>query len=186
MSANLLRRAARTLRQRVQGLPVDWKERWEVITTDSESLSGVAPEHPGHTGDTHWPCDRCEHFETYREGLAAYVRLLDPLVADALAAWLDDAAKDAEARVVAELHVGMQPGDLVSPREELAVRLARAICRTRPEGPVSTSPETGPGAEDFAETIAYHDEQIRAAGLVEFPDPNWTALRAGSTKDGTE
>lgn len=103
MSADLLRRAADKLRKDVAALPADWRERpWTPVLTDSESLTGVRTCDAPHDGDeddddstalADWACDRCEHFETYSEGLASYVCTMHPAVALPLADAMDAVAK---------------------------------------------------------------------------------------------
>ncbi len=87
MSADLLARAAAKLRGQVQDLSDLWRgNEWFPVFTDSESLTGVRTCSMGHTTDTlSDACDRCDDFETYSEPSAAYIALMHPPVALALA-----------------------------------------------------------------------------------------------------
>jgi len=85
MSSDLLRRAAAKLREHVQDLPALWRgNEWFPVFTDS--LTGVRTCSKGHAADTQSDaCDWCDDFETYSEPSAAYIALMQPTVALALA-----------------------------------------------------------------------------------------------------
>jgi len=87
MSADLLHRAAARLRKDTATLPVVWHDRpWFPVFTDSESLTGVRACRKTHTVDMESDaCDLCEDIETYSEGLAGFVAMMQPAVALALA-----------------------------------------------------------------------------------------------------
>jgi len=91
MSADLLRRAAAKLRKDTAALPLVWHDRpWFPVFTDSESLTGVRACRKTHTVDMESDaCDLCEYIETYAEGLAGFIALMQPAVALALAEWLE-------------------------------------------------------------------------------------------------
>lgn len=129
MSADLLRRAAAKLRQRAADVPPTWPAPWFPVITDSESVTGVAAcaDHEEDPAEgPYWACDSCEHFETYGEGLAAYVSAMHPPVALALADWLADLA---ELQDIAEWNRDEVPGGTAHP---LAV--ARAVLREPADG----------------------------------------------------
>jgi hypothetical protein len=98
VNADLLRRAAEKLRLAAHEVPTYFPADWHPVFTDSESLTGVrsCPEHNPSGDDLTgpykalWACDRCEHIETCGEGLAAYIALMHPPVALALADLLDE------------------------------------------------------------------------------------------------
>lgn len=95
MSAELLRRAAAKLRKYTAALPIVWHDRpWSPVFTDSESLTGVRACRKTHTADMEaYACDLCEDVETYSEGMAVFVALMQPAVALALADLLDAYAR---------------------------------------------------------------------------------------------
>lgn len=104
MSADLLRRAAATLRARADGVPEYFAPPWHPVLTDSESLTGVrsCPQHDPAGDDlaeedkTSWACRTCEHVETCSVGLAGYFATLHPPVAVALADLFNAMASFAE------------------------------------------------------------------------------------------
>lgn len=100
MSADLLRRAAAKLREHAEAVPEFFAPPWHRVFTDSESLTGVRScANHSISGDDltdedklSWACDSCEHIETYSEPLGAYVTMLHPPVALALAAAMEEVA----------------------------------------------------------------------------------------------
>lgn len=97
MSADLLRRAALKLREHAQGAVMNgyMPAPWRTVLTDSESMTGfagcaqLAP-------DEHAPnsaCDDCTSIEAWTEPAAAYLALMHPPVALAVADLLDGYAE---------------------------------------------------------------------------------------------
>ena len=89
MAADLLRRAAAKVREVVGGVPAYFTQPWPPVVTDSEPPAEVTAEQ-----GLNCACAACEHFEPYREGIAAYAALMHPSVALALADWLESHADD--------------------------------------------------------------------------------------------
>lgn len=97
MTAELLRRAAGTLRKRVARLPEPWATRpWRQVQTDTESMDGIAVCAVDHT-DPYGAFDCCWSSEPIgHEAVASLAALMHPPVALALADWLDAEANHAE------------------------------------------------------------------------------------------
>lgn len=117
MSADLLRRAAAKLRQHVEeASPGPW-------TTDIWEIFSEA-EAPHWLGETLSVDD-----EPLSEANAAYIALMHPPVALALADLLDEHARGVDARIQAERHVGVPEGTIQDHEERFGLTLARAILR---------------------------------------------------------
>jgi hypothetical protein len=126
MSSDLLRRAAEALRTHAERLPEPWRSRqWRTVFTDSESQDGVAscPKHESAALDAIDACDFCQVIEVWHERTAAYVALLGPPVALALADLLDAHARLWEA----ERDAGHRYTEVFAATELLDV--ARAVVR---------------------------------------------------------
>lgn len=94
MTADLLRRAAKALRDRADAMPEPMRsEVWRVVLTDTESASGVAACDEHTEFDDYAVCDACHPVETWQEDVAAYVAMLHPPVALLLSDWLDHTAE---------------------------------------------------------------------------------------------
>jgi hypothetical protein len=78
----------------VTALLPEWRTKpWRNVLTDTESTTGVAVCET-HAGRPIEACDNCGHIETYSESLAAFIALLGPPVALALAEMLEHQADD--------------------------------------------------------------------------------------------
>lgn len=125
MSADLLRRAAVKLRESAAVADMNgyMAAPWRTVLTDSESLTGVAG-CGGQAADEHVEnstCDDCTSIEAWMEPAAAYIALMHPPVALALAELLE-----LEAVVIGKSEaIGMR----LSYSAEKSVALARVILR---------------------------------------------------------
>lgn len=127
MSADVLRRAAKVLREHAEHLPGAMADRpWRVVQSDSENMDGVAAcsdeVHADPEGSSR-ACTACWDLVTPHWRAASYIALMHPPVALAVAAYLE-----ASAPIVGS-YVGTQwePHTERLAREPLAI--ARAILR---------------------------------------------------------
>lgn len=116
MTADLLRRAASTLRERAEAAtPGLWSATPNRCVKSPHSQWVVASV----AGRQYWPT----------MGDAEYIALLSPPVALALADLLDAHAYRADRRIEAERSVGVDEGATVTPEERAAVTLAQTVLR---------------------------------------------------------
>lgn len=117
-----IRRAAKLIRDRAERANILMPAPWWPVVTDSESFDGVAS-CTDHTEAPGWACDRCQHFETGREAVAAHVAAWDPARALRIADLLDAAA----GREIAYLaNEGEDPMPMLGEEVRLALDLAVA------------------------------------------------------------
>jgi hypothetical protein len=129
VSAELLRKAAGRLRLRADRLPGAMADRpWRIVQTDSDSMDGVAAcsDHDPEV-DLAQACVGCWVMETGHEAAAAYVVLMHPPVALALADWLDQTAAEYDDFDLMAENLRHMPDSAESRRAP--TMLARAILR---------------------------------------------------------
>jgi hypothetical protein len=91
MSAELLRRAAKVLREHTDRLPEPWRSQpWRVVQTDTENMDGLAACTNAHTDDPYGAFDCCWSSEPVgHASVASLAALMHPPVALALASAFD-------------------------------------------------------------------------------------------------
>lgn len=88
----LIREAARLIRQRAEAATNRAPLPWRQTISDSESPTGVGICEDHRQAEPMWPCENCWAIETWSEPVAEHIASWHPGVALLVADWLDVAA----------------------------------------------------------------------------------------------